>query len=65
MKKQIRLLPIAAALALIGPSVVRADSAVGVDTVLGNLQSPGGLDTTRHVDEAGFSLVMEGKGPSH
>lgn len=65
MKKPIRLLPIAAALALIGPSVVYADSAVGVDTVLGNLQSPGGLDTTRHVDEAGFSLVMEGKGPSH
>jgi MtrB/PioB family decaheme-associated outer membrane protein len=65
LKNKIALLPIAAMLAIIGSEQAVADSAIGVDTVLGNAQNPGGLDTTRSVDTEGFSPVMSGKGPSH
>jgi MtrB/PioB family decaheme-associated outer membrane protein len=65
MRNKYSLLPIVAAIALIGSPLARADSAIGVDTVLGNLQSPGGGDPAGHADERGFSMVMEGKGPSH
>jgi len=72
MKKEFSLLPphlpLVAMIALIGtgvPGSVRADSAVGVDTLLGSGQNPGGLDRTAAPDERGFSPVMGGKGPSH
>lgn len=65
MNKEFAVLPIVAMLAMMGVEAARADSAVGVDTVLGNGANPGGADTTRAVDPQGFSPVMAGKGPSH
>ncbi|HZW13824.1 MAG TPA: MtrB/PioB family decaheme-associated outer membrane protein [Noviherbaspirillum sp.] len=59
------MLPLVSMLAALGSNAAFADSAVGVDTVLGNAMNPGGLDMTRSVDERGFSPVMGGKGPSH
>lgn len=63
--KEFAVLPIVAMLAMMGGGVARADSAVGVDTVLGNAANPTGMDTTSSVDPQGFSPVMGGKGPSH
>lgn len=63
--KEFAVLPIVAMLAMMGTGFARADSAVGVDTVLGNAAAPGGADTTRYTDPQGFSPVMGGKGPSH
>ena len=65
MKKEFSLLPLVAMIAVIGSGVARADSAVGVDTLLGSGHNPGGLDRTVVPDERGFSPVMGGKGPSH
>ena len=62
---ELAVLPIVAMLAMMGTGTVRADSALGVDTVLGNAASIGGTDTTRYTDPQGFSPVMNGKGPSH
>lgn len=59
------LLPLVSVLAALGSGVSRADSAVGVDTLLGNAINPGGLDTTRSTDPRAFSPIMGGKGPSH
>ncbi|NMG27580.1 MtrB/PioB family decaheme-associated outer membrane protein [Aromatoleum evansii] len=59
------LLPLVAMLAVMGSGRAYADSAVGVDTVLGNVLLPGGGDAVRGTDPQGFSLVMGGKGPSH
>ncbi|MBD5804639.1 hypothetical protein AZOA_40840 [Azoarcus sp. Aa7] len=63
--KEFVLLPIVAMLTMMGTGPARADSAAGVDTVLGNAAAPGGGDTTRYTDPQGFSAVMGGKGPSH
>lgn len=62
--KQFALLPIVAMLAVMGAGRAHADSAVGVDTVQGNVLLPGGGDAVRSTDSQGFSLVMGGKGPS-
>lgn len=59
------VLPLVAILSAICAGNIYADSAVGVDTLLGNSLNPGGLDMTRATDPDGFSPVMAGKGPSH
>jgi MtrB/PioB family decaheme-associated outer membrane protein len=59
------VLPMVAILSAVWSGNIYADSAVGVDTLLGNSLNPGGLDITRATDPEGFSPVMAGKGPSH
>lgn len=59
------LLPLVSILAAIWSGASFGDSAVGVDTLLGNSLNPGGVDVTLPVDREGFSPVMGGKGPSH
>lgn len=63
--KRFALLPMVAILSALWSGASYADSAVGVDTLLGNAMNPGGLDMTRVTDPDGFSPVMAGKGPSH
>ena len=59
------VLPMVAILSAVWSGNIHADSAVGVDTLLGNSLNPGGLDMTLVTDPEGFSPVMAGKGPSH
>lgn len=60
-----KLLPLVAILAAVWSGAGRADSAVGVDTLLGNAMTPGGLNLSAGADPEGYSPVMGGKGPSH